>query len=324
MLLFLLFIVHSLGENHVNKPDSFPTLGEECNALVDFYYQDFLVELPSLTIESTPDTVKDVRKSVLRLRDLLDVCVFTYPILSETDDKIADIRKFFDGGYEAIGKFKDLEFVKHTPEEQQKLLLKCLDWVRKWGDRSADSNYPQFMLSPLQDTFSDREYSSFSGFFWKKALKKPKTYYTGNQNLARLAHFMMEFILNAYELVIKVDDVTKLDSHEEFHDFRKTLRSLDYVGTFQAKASLPGSIWVDGFNVVPLLDELDIIYMDFGDLNSDIVSYLHDVEKGDDKDKLKKLKEKLNDTWKALKKKLDETGFEKLIESLQKGLLPFA
>jgi hypothetical protein len=38
-----------------------------------------------------------------------------------------DIRKGLDRGYTVIGNFKNLEFIDHTPEEQEALLLACLD-----------------------------------------------------------------------------------------------------------------------------------------------------------------------------------------------------
>jgi len=270
-----------------------------------------------------PSDVGTFRKSILRLRDLLDVCVFSYET-TDKEDKIMDIRRHLDDGYTAIGNFKDLEFVAHTPEEQQNLLLDCLDWARRWTDKSRDHKWDEFFLDPKKEQFQDREYKDLSGYYWKIAEKKPKTYLNGNENLARLTYHMMEFVLNAYHLVVKVKDVTELDNHDEFHDFRKVLRSIDYVATFQPDAGLDETIWKEDYDPSTDLETLNEIYGEFGDLNDKIYSYLHDVESGLPKEKLEEEKKKLNAVWEKLKEDMDKVLHPvKMIESMEAGLKNF-
>jgi len=335
---FSLFIIIMLafeeGTAEISKVSS---LGVECKLLAQHYYQEFLIELPTITIASTPDSVASVRKSILRLRDLLDVCVFTYPFLSKKDDEIMDIRKLLDDGYAVIGSFKDLEMISHSPKDQEKSQSDVLDWVRKWNNRLADHRWDQFFLNPLPEHCSDRKYNSISGYFWKKAEKKPKSYYTGDQNLARLTYYLCEIVLDDYKLVLEEKDVTELDHDGEFHDFRKTLRAIDYVGTFQKNAKLTESIWASGVDYESLLETIKVVYTDLCILNDEIYSYLRDVEKceSDKKDemkgkerrlklKLKVKKEDLNKIWKNLKKKMEEElEFKKLIEKLERALISF-
>jgi len=314
--LVFLFVVSTFGAEL--------TFGELCKPLAAYMYEDMAAELPTLTIDSKPGTVKDARKSVLRIRDLLDICVFAYPD-NEDDDQIADIRKLLDKGYERIGQFKDLEFVKHDDEEEEELLLECLDWVRKWDIENASHNNIAYMLNPsATHIYSDRKYTELSGFFWKIAEAKPASKYTGIFNFARLANKMVDFIRDALDKVVKVEDVTDLDGHDEFHDFRKTLRSVDYVSTVFERAAMPEvTIFKPDFKPQPVLDLIDDIYMEFGDLNSDIVSYLHDVEKGEDKDKLKKKKEKLMEDWEDLKKLIKKIEFDKVLKEYQEGLVAY-
>jgi len=299
------------------------TYGEVCKSLVQYMYEDMAAELPTLTIDSKPDTVKDCRKAVLRLRDLLDICPFAYPD-SEEDDQIADIRSLVDKGYEKIGNFKDLEFVEHTPQEEEDLLFECLDWVREWGIENSSHNNIEFLLNPSPSHIFNRKYSELKGFFWKIAEAKPALKYNGILNFARLANKMVDFIRDALEKVLEVKDVTDLEGHDEFHDFRKTLRSVDYVSTVFDRAEMPQyTIFNPDFNVQPILDLIDNIYMEFGDLNSDIVSYLHDVERGEDKKKLEKKKEKLMEDWEELKKLVDKVDFDKTLKKFQDGLVAY-
>jgi len=135
---------------------------------------------------------------------------------------------------------------------------------------------------------------------------------------------LVEFIDDCLDNVVKIDDVTDLEGHDEFHDFRKTLRSLDYLADVQPNAGLEQSIFKDGFDPAKMLEDIDDVYMLFGDLNSDIVSYLHDVEDGKkSKDKLKEEKEKLNEDWKDIKNDLEKDDFKSVLKDFQDELIKF-
>jgi len=317
--LVFLFCYNALTARTIEPQEE---LGQLCAKLAKFFLEDYDEKLELLTKTSIPTDVKVTRKAILALRDYLDICVFSYPD-GDDDDKWLDIRELLDVGYTRVGDFQDLKSVDPTDEELEQLRDKCLDWKKKWDDEDDDHKYHEYIEGPKPHAFFDRKFSDLYGYYWKKTEKEPNEGDNAQQNLARLTKHMIEFEIEVLPKVEKIEDVTTLTNHDEFHDFRKVLRSITYISTLQTTAGLTGSFYNAGFNVQQYLDIIDITYDAFGGLNDRIYAYLHDVDNDVDKDKLKEEKEALILTWNDLRASLKDQGFIDSLNKLTTGLIPY-
>jgi len=158
----------------------------------------------------------------------------------------------------------------------------------------------------------------------KKIEKKAKAEYSGQQNIARLAKNLLDFSTVALVSTLEIDDVTKLDDHDEFHDFRKTLRSIDFVCTFQDDPKT-GTIFKSTFTDKDvILGQIYVIYDKFGTLNDAIVSYLHNVENGVPVEKLHEQKLALEGVWASLKSYLQEAKYFEVVGQLEEGFIDYS
>jgi len=77
------------------------------------------------------------------------------------------------------------------------------------------------------------------------------------------------------------------------------------------------------FDLEKYLGIVEEVYNMFGSLNDEIVGYLHDVENGEDKEKLEEEKEKLEDEWKVIRDHLKDSDFKDKMKKFEDGVINY-
>jgi len=284
------------------------------------YYENMKANLQHLTKESLPTTVKDIRKSILFVRDTMDIFVFAYPDVDQKDSTWLKIRTLLDDGYTVIGAYQDLQYSNPSPDDQAKLLKVCLDWHQEWEDKKKKHNYADFIQNPLPNRLTKPD--DLFSYYWKVISKVPKDHLEGAENIARMLHYMNGYSVDTLTKVLLITDPVKLADHEEFHDFRKVLRSIDFVSSFMSFMA-PYSIFQAGFDPTPINTYVEVIRTSFGDINDQIANYYFEKDHGADPAHLHDLEVEIDAEWQNVKNNLDTNGFVAQMNALTAGLIPF-
>lgn len=198
--------------------------------------------------KTLPHEAKALRKRIGELRDMVDLFAFAYS-KAGPGDPWADLRKALDEGYETVGAFKDLfdsqgltlavpdpltgklgegvrpeDIVYDDPEE----LERRRDAVTEWKDAfMADvATHRAAVASADAAKMHKHDGKVLSKFFWGGADMEPSLDESGLENLSALSRALLELAVEDYADTKKLDEVTKLADHEQFHDLRKRVRSV--------------------------------------------------------------------------------------------------
>jgi len=232
-------------------------------------------DLPNLTNETDPDSVKPIRKNILYTRNLLDIFVYAYP--EHPKDWWNAIRDQLDEGYEVIGYFHDLSGseVDYTPEELEELRAPCIEWKNKFLAKATKDNYLNYLRNPSYLKLYQRDH--VPGFFWKEAGITPNLKYSGIENIALLTENLLLNLQDRLNGLLVLGDVTIRENQKYFHDFRKSCRGLIYLqDTFKIYDESACK------NATVAQESIQRIYDDLGDLNDLYLKYEFDLRKGDD------------------------------------------
>jgi len=294
------------------------TYGELGGIAVVAQIENMKAQMPKLKDADALTSVKALRQAVLRVRDTIDIFVFAYPDVDQKDNTWQTLRESLDEGYTLIGDFQDLQHVTNPdPKEQAKKLQKCLDWQADWEGKKKKNSWIDYIKSPKPNKLTTPRVQ-FS-YYWKKIQKVPKDTLNGLENIARMEYHMINFVISSLVNILKIPDPITLVEHEEFHDFRKMLRSITFSSTF-----LPTnySIYQSTFNSTKTLEYVAKIRSDFGDINDKITDYNYAKAHSSNSKQLKELEQVILVSWNKVKQYLLK-GFEAQMTQLINGLIPF-
>lgn len=256
----------------------------------------------SLVNERTrPDEVKkpkDVRKVIVKARDLADLFVYVLPKGEGKKDDFTRLRDALDAGYEIIGAFKDLydiqdvddpsraEYDKSEVKELRKDLLKWKkDFLKELPEFRAYASHPARERV-------DRKTKNLSDFYWGATGEKAEPSEPAVVSLRRLLGDLMMSAQAEYGDVRDLEHPAA-DPHaiELYHDFRKRLRTVMKVLNYFPEIA-PGLPPEDR----EFLKEFSSRY---GDI-SDKVTEVELLEKRGKHKKADKLREEIRDIWRGI------------------------
>lgn len=194
------------------------------------------------------EPLKDLRKEIQKLRNHLDVFVFSYADGVREKDWRA-FRELLDEGYESIGEFKDLfesqglelkrlnpqtgqiegdideKDVKYNQTTLARRRERMVKWFNEYTAPQTAAKYRELIATPSQ-TIADIQNQNITRFFWGSVGFRPDPAVPGAKTIGRLAS---ELAANAADQVVKTAAtlVTIEDDNEDtFHDTRKYMRSV--------------------------------------------------------------------------------------------------
>lgn len=214
--------------------------------------------------------VKAFRKSLLKLRDQLDM----YPHVYVRGLKDADaepwlqLRRAVDDGYDLVGDFKDLfdtqglELATVDPvtgvrsegvspgdvDYKPKELERRREAIRAWAESFFAAKHleasRQLLSSPSQ-TLQNPRRRDLSELFWGGVSVGPKPGLSGLENVARLCEAQLKSARHELHELKDVKDLVEEGATEHFHEVRKRMRaaanvlaqSPEIVGEHEARAT---------------------------------------------------------------------------------------
>jgi hypothetical protein len=234
------------------------------------------INLDDLNENSNPGDLGPLRKSILLTRTYLDIFVYSYPTgTSLSNPDIFEIlRSDLNKGYTLIGNFDDLHFVNYTSSDKQKLLGKCLDWKSVFASDIGTCNFGKY-LSASGSKLYYRNKTELSTDFWGLIPEVPELNLTGYQNIALLSTGQINNCITNFHIIVKLEEIWKDEYHEQFHDYRKLIRGINFIPNYFPEAYK--------INVGKYTDILQDAYNSFGKLNDIINEYSYYEKKGDSK-----------------------------------------
>ncbi len=295
------------------------TYGQLAAARVMPLYDEVLNGLEIFDADIQPHEAKALRKTIGRLRDMVDIFVYAYP--DDDGDLWQDVRESLDDGYESMGEFKDLFDVQgveaddavYDEDEVAELRDEVLDWKEAFLEPSTQAKYAAYLASPSLTEIYERDEDDLPRFYWRESGKEPKDDLTGIENMQRLTR---ELIEEARDDLEKTEDLRKLhkeDNQDPFHDFRKRLRSVEKLAVY-----FPSMFEQDEpARLAELLLLVETTVDLYGDINDRLVAYSRAHERDDD-DREDELKDEIKEMWKDLRDFQDDEDVDDELKDLRK------
>mmetsp|Transcript_46309 Transcript_46309/g.108689 ORF Transcript_46309/g.108689 Transcript_46309/m.108689 type:complete len:385 (-) Transcript_46309:116-1270(-) len=244
---------------------------------------------------SETETVKEGSK-VAETMNMTAVLVVTLGGKGEKD-MFSEVRAQLDEGYETIGYFKDLGEDNITdPKMEANLRANCIKWYQGFMKQATEDDFEGYLAAP--DTSNFHPHKEWSKFFWKS---NPNTLPKSNDIsgvavLEQLVRIQFQDILEREQKVIGLAMILHVEAHEQFHDFRKSVRAI-----FDENEMF-GSLVFDSSSATDI-NTLHEIYHAFGDLNDEWNKWWYLEQKG--KKAAVAEGEKVEKHWERLKKDLE-------------------
>lgn len=294
---------------------SISELAAKAKSVVDTGVQEF-------NSESLPHQAKDLRKQIVRLRDILDVFSHNFAHELELWD---DIRDGLDEGYTLVGDFKDLfdtnpdaveslgagKEPKYKDErklkERRKKVLKWKSVYFAEGGLSEKIWSAFLNIRPLNSS-NVAPSKKYSDFFWGGVAALPVALNTPAQNARILVDAQADWALEEHPTVLAIKDPTTHDSEILFHDHRKRLRTIAKVCNV-ANALTENSCNPDA------VKDIEALVVELGEIEDLIITGRH-LEEDDKKTKAKEAYENAQKKFKKLKKKFEDRNMLEPLDSL--------
>jgi len=318
LICFLLLAVAFLA---AAQPSGNLTYGQLGAAQILPEWQNVGVYLPWLNSSSKPGSVKPMRKSLLYCRNGLDIFAYAFPIvkppsmtLKEASDLFLALRDDLNVGYTLVGNFQDLSGVPYTHKDYKERLDPCLKWKTDFLAHWKRDNYDAYVHNISATALYTRPKSELSKDFWRHVAGEPTETLSGLANVAYLCAGQLADAASDYATMHALEDIWETKYHTLFHDYRKLLRAISFVGeTYPA-------IWLTGVKPTQFAT-IDKAYDTFGNVNDLVAEYTYYKGKGDKKEEAKK-KEAIVKAWKALRQWLDSVDFKAMLGQLDADLIP--
>jgi len=174
-------------------------------------------------------------------------------------------------------------------------------------------NYNAFVRRIAPHSFYSRAKSDLSKDYWRHVTGEPTAKRTGLGNIAYLGAGQLSDAAKDYSTMYALDTIWQKQYHTMFHDYRKLLRAINFVGLTYV------GMWKGG--VAPKqLATVGTAFSKFGKVNDLVAQYAFFKSKADKKNQAKK-RDQIVDAWKALRKWLDTNNFKALLGQLQAALI---
>ena len=195
--------------------------------------------------QTLPHETKVLRKSIGRVKGLLDLFAYAYNTKNGQDLWKA-FRKDLDVGYTYYGQFKDLFDVQNTTaeeavyneEEIKPFRTTCLKWTKQFLNRKRIRKYKTLVINPSHKRVLRVKLSRFywgpyiqtkkknGKFVIKNISLKPDFSLTGLENVKNLMQATLKLALVEHDHVLDVGSLLVHENSELFHDFRKRVRTV--------------------------------------------------------------------------------------------------
>lgn len=276
--------------------------------------------------EILPHEAKDVRKDILRVRELIDLFIYAYPFTDEVDP-ISELRADLDEGYEKIGAFKDL-YDSQTPgpaatgtvapeyedmELVEKRRKKVLDWAEGFLAPEATSFYSKYLGTASINEIYQRKKKDLAPFLWGGSDLLPDPRLPAREVFRVFLRDLLKQSADEADDVLEIDNLLAGKQEEMFHDFRKRLRVALKIPAYFPEVEPTASTALGEAKVI-----LSRAVEEFGTVNDKLVAY-HLAEEDGKKNKMKALEGEIDDQWDDLKewmKDNDVEGQVKIFRSL--------
>ena len=273
------------------------SFAELAASMVPAYYESLSPQLGLVTKWVMPEDVYNVRKMMLKTRDLIDVFSPVYPNttldtgLDDDEDLWLCIRYHLDKGYTAVGNFQDLyhAHVQYTERQLNDLRDEILNWKHDFDIFIQNHNLSSFLAATSTKSFSHRKESRL---FWKHTVHAHGAD-SATASLQTLGAYQLRLSLVYLELAYPYKSIIECEhAHKCMHHLRKELRSLkDEFGLF-GSIMFPNSSETDSaFAMITTARDL------LGDINDDWTAYTIYKQKKKHHAKQKKLRKSINEAW---------------------------
>ena len=268
-----------------------------------------------------PHEAKDLRKQIVRLRDILDVFPHNFAHELKLWD---DVRDGLDDGYTVVGEFKDLfdaspkavrEFEKGLqPEYKDKKKLnerrkKVLEWKADYLKEGGISEKIWALFLDIHALSEDNVQNSkkYSLFFWGGVLVQPSTNATPAQNARTLIDAQSDIATAEHPTVLDIKNPSTEKNEIIFHDHRKRLRTIAKI------CNVANALESESCNAEAVKD-LELLVSRLGEIEDLIITGRHLEEDGKKED----ADEAYEDAEKKFKKIKKEFAGQNMIEALER------
>lgn len=309
------------------------TYSELAGQLAPAQMKILIDELQVLNSNTMPHETKDLRKTIVKMRDILDIFSESYRT-KKSSDLWKIVRKDLDSGHEEFGAFKDLfdsqgleilpddtepnsanesKYVKESDityadkEQVNKLRKALLKWKDSFLEFKNKDKIMTFLSSPEKPDGKRNNWSDLSKFYWGGLDFAPRSNFSGFENICALLNGQARLTLIDLEETLKIDTPYKIKQEIIFHDFRKRMRTIVKTKNIFEQFSNSQST-CNTSNI----DSLEPYVSQFGEIEDLIVGRKIAEEAKKRKLGEKKKKDILN-LWRTLKAKVGSNEFESML-----------
>jgi hypothetical protein len=288
-----------------NYTESIKELAAKAKAVVDQGMSEF-------NENTLPHQAKDLRKQIVRLRDILDIFPHNFAHELELWD---DVRDGLDDGYTVVGDYKDLfdtdaDAVRDLedgklPEYKNEKKLKdrrkkVLNWKETYFAEGGLSEKIRELFQDIRelDNTNITNSKKYSSFFWGGVPVQPLNSASPAQNARRLIDAQASLATQEHPQVLQIKDPSTHENELLFHDHRKRLRTIAKV------CNVANSIVAEACNS-SAVKEIENLVVDLGEIEDLIITGRH-LEEDGEKKKAEKSYEDAQKKFKKLKKKFED------------------
>jgi len=216
-------------------------------------------------------TVHTLRNAAGLLRDMIDIFIYSYPIVKDPQNVTSEIAlKISDDSeklWQVLGHFWDLHSKPYNQTDLDEKRGECIDAIAKYNKHKVAMKYSLFLAHPKAKTFTYRNQTELSTLFWGWAGVVPLTNNTAIQNLALLLGAMWDVQIDRLNWVLHLPNIfNDTDSHHSFHAFRQLGRScFDLYQNFEDVYPKPPP--------ADLLATASLFHHKMGGVNGDVIKY---------------------------------------------------
>lgn len=307
ILLFAFISINGTYSSKVLNEVSYPQLS------LRYTYSTFLkIDVSIINNNTVPGHLSKLRKQLLLTRTFLDIFAYAYPtggpVGTEGGDRFEILRKILNKGYTLIGNFDDLQHVNFTEADRIKLLDKCLEWKGSYLDDIDNYNFKMY-LNNVSKNVIVRNKDTLSIDFWGNITAVPTDSLSGYQNLGLLAKGQLNNCIDRYTYTTSLKDIWNKEYHELFHDYRKLVRSINFVADH-----FPEIYTSSVKNYVQTLEKAYGLLGKINDLINEYTYYVHNGDSGAAAQKQQEIIEK----WSDLLKWFGQVGLKNTLVNMIK------
>jgi hypothetical protein len=295
--------------------DSIKALADEAISVVDKGMREF-------NEKTLPHEAKDLRKQIVRLRDILDIFAHN---LAHKIDLWDEVRDGLDDGYTVVGDYKDLfdtdsEAVRaveagkqpeyKNPKKLKERRKKVLEWKSIYfADNGLSGKIKALFLSTKElnpsNIINSKRYSSF---FWGGVDSQPLSAASPAENARRLIDAQAELATREHHDVLDIKDPSTEKNELIFHDHRKRLRTIAKI------CNVANSLTAETCNSAAV-KEIESLVVDLGEIEDLIITGRHLREDGEKK-KAENSYDDAQKLFKKLKKRFEGQDMLAALKSL--------